>query len=66
MGQSSDLQVAVIPFAFGFVILVLSICLGRSTACMLIIESMKANCLLEMKDEMEREPIGLWRAVVGI
>ena len=41
----SFMQVAVIPFALGFVILTSNICLGRSTACMLIIEFMKASCL---------------------
>ena len=57
--------VAVIPFALGFAILASRICLGRSLACILIIEFMKGSCLWEMKDEMEREPIRLWRAVVG-
>ena len=30
---------------------------------MFILEFMKASCLWEMKDEIEREPIKLWRTV---
>ena len=52
-------------FAMGFVIVASSVSLGRSPACMLIMEFVKASCIWEMKDEMEQEPIRLWRAVVG-
>ena len=55
----------VILLALGFPTLASSSCLGRSLACMLMMEFIKASCRWEMQDEMEWEPIRLWRAATG-
>ena len=61
--STRSFQVAVIPFAFGVCNSHFKNLLGEITR-LHVDDFMQVNCLWVMKDEMELEPIRLWRAIV--